>query len=138
MGLREDENNVDEDVWDAVWCPFCGSQDFVRYEVTGIHCDGCGSPIEIFMKVDESTKAEEATVLKFKGPKPWGICENNAQETEEEHANVVARMNKRGGRWYLLDWLKPDGFTPCQPDPSSVDEVSDMVFSETDRARMVN
>jgi ribosomal protein L37AE/L43A len=137
MGLREDENDVDEDVWDAVWCPFCGSQDFVRYEVTGIRCDGCHSPIELFMKVDESTKVEEAAVLKFKGPSTDAVAEGVAQDIDGV-GSATARMNKRDGRWYLLDWLKPDDFVPCQPDPPSVDEVEDMVFSETDRARMVN
>jgi len=129
VGIEERTEGISDDIWDAIWCPACGSRDFARHPFEGTFCDGCGANIGL------DKALEDAALLMFSDVKEWGIVENNAQEIG---GKAIARMVRRDGEWYLVDWLCPDDFTPHPPEQPSVEQVEELTMTEIGKSRMVN
>jgi len=41
------EQHVDADVFEFLWCPFCGNQSFVDARFDGVRCAGCNASVRI-------------------------------------------------------------------------------------------
>jgi len=41
------EQHVDADVFEVLWCLFCGNQSFVETRYDGVHCAGCGASVRV-------------------------------------------------------------------------------------------
>ena len=129
MPLQKKVEDVDEAIWDAIWCPACGSRDFVQHTFDGVFCEGCGAGVKIPLGADHGR-----AVVKFSDPKPWGMVENDAKEI----GGAAARLEKRGGSWHFIEWLGERDFAPCAPEPREVEQVETVELTETDKQRLVN
>lgn len=130
MTLKEEGDEVPDGVWEALWCPACGSTGFARHITDGVYCDGCGADMKFVDRTDVF-----ASVV-FRRVSIEAIRSGDAQDIETA---VSARLIRKSDGWKVAEWASADDdFAPHPPDMSDVDKVEGTELTETDRMEMWN
>jgi hypothetical protein len=130
MTLKEEEDEVPDGVWEALWCPACGSTEFARHITDGICCNGCDADMKFVDRTDVF-----ASVV-FRRVSIDAIRSGEAQDIDTA---VSARLVRKSDGWKVAEWASADDdFVPRPPDMSAVDKVEGTELTETDRMEMWN
>jgi hypothetical protein len=129
MTLKEEEDEVPDGVWKALWCPRCGSQKFGQHRFEGTYCDGCGTELRL------QSKSAATVRMMFRRVPAWGLQETEAEEID---GVLVALLVRKSDGWHVHEWLDAGDNTIHPPDTTDVDKVKGTELTETDRMEMWN